>query len=67
MILFLLGFLCSSVLFLALIVAYYVRARRRVRSITEAIGRYQQSKQTVGAACDAVYGRGKARTIHGEN
>ena len=56
MILFLLGFLSSSILFLALIVAYYVRAKRRVRSIQSAIEQYQKASATVTGACDKTYG-----------
>ena len=53
---FLLGFLSSSVLFLALIVAYYLRARRRVRAIQAAIAKYQAATMTVGQAANKVYG-----------
>ena len=59
---FLLGFLSSSVLFLALVIAYYLRAKRRVRSIQAAIEQYQKANAAVGGACDKTYGCNCRRT-----
>lgn len=53
---FLLGFLSSSCLFMAMILAYYIRARRRVKSIQAAIEQYQRAQAEVTHACDKVYG-----------
>lgn len=48
--LFLFGFLAASALFVTLIILYYLRARRRVKSICGAIERYQQAQSTVNDA-----------------
>lgn len=47
---FLFGFLSASALFVTLIVLYYFRARRRVKSICGAIERYHQASNHVNDA-----------------
>jgi hypothetical protein len=39
----------------AIVVAYYVRARRRVASIKAAIQRYQEATKVVGGAVEQAY------------
>lgn len=52
--LFLLGFAAASVLWTALIIGYYLRARRRVMAIKAGIARYQAASKMVGEALDRV-------------
>lgn len=52
--LFLLGFAAASVLWTALIIGYYLRARRRVMAIKQGIARYQAASKMVGEALDRV-------------
>lgn len=52
---FLCGFLCAGVLCCILASWYYVRARRRVRSIARAIEDYQQANALVGDAVKRTF------------
>lgn len=54
---FLLGFLSSSALFFTLILLYYIRARKRVRSIQAAIERYEQARKVVGQAVNQTFAK----------
>lgn len=55
---FCLGFVCGAIPFLAVIVAYYIRARRRVNSIKAKIAQLHQAQETVHNACEKAYGGG---------
>jgi hypothetical protein len=52
---FLLGFIAASILWLALGLLIYLRARRRVQSVKAAIHRYKQAQHVVGQAVNDVY------------
>jgi hypothetical protein len=52
---FLMGFSASSVLFCIAIGTFYLRARRRVAAIKEAIKTHQQATRVISRACDRVY------------
>ena len=51
---FLLGFLSGCALCCALAALYYIRARRRVSAIQQAIHNYHQATSVVGQACDEL-------------
>lgn len=55
MIHFLLGFITAGALCASLVAIYYVRARKRVRSIQQAIKTYQESSKAVNAATKDIY------------
>lgn len=55
MIYFLLGFLTAAALFAFLVALYIARARKRVRSIQQAIKTYQEASKAVQAAAKDIY------------
>lgn len=52
---FLLGFACAGLVSFGLALGYYLRARKRVRSIKAAILEYQRASRTVGEATAAIF------------
>jgi hypothetical protein len=52
---FLLGFLAASAIAAALAIAYYLRARRRVKLIVSAIERCKKAQEVVTPAIDRAY------------
>lgn len=56
-VIFTLGFASGALPLSALILIYYVRARRRVREIKAAIENYQKASRVVGDSCNRVFGK----------